>query len=47
MRKKIIEMGLIPVADSNPSLFQVFVNDEIDRWKQIFSNYRFEIPALR
>ena len=47
MRKKIIEMGLIPVADSNPNLFQVFVNDEIDRWKQIFSNYRFEIPALR
>jgi tripartite-type tricarboxylate transporter receptor subunit TctC len=47
MKNKISEMGLIPAIDSNAGYFQIFVNNEIDRWKQIFLNYRFEIPALR
>ncbi len=47
MRKKISDMGLIPVMESNPMTFQAFVNSEIDRWKQIFSTYHFEIPSLK
>ena len=47
MRNKINEMGLIPVVESNTTSFQSFVNEEIDRWKLVFSNYRFDIPALR
>jgi tripartite-type tricarboxylate transporter receptor subunit TctC len=47
MKKKINDMGLIPAVESNSNYFQLFVNEEIDRWKQVFSNYRFDIPVLR
>ena len=47
MKKKINEMGLIPAGESNANTFQAFVNEEIDRWKQVFLNYRFDVPALR
>ena len=47
VKKKINDMGLIPAAESNSNSFQIFVNEEIDRWKQVFLNYRFDIPVLR